>query len=188
MVLVSAVLAFGIVLAQERPAMLEAVAAAEAALGWRSLFDGRSLDGWHPFGKLGATPEGWTVVEDTLHHPDGASGGDLVSNTAFGDFELEFEWRVAPGGNSGVKYRFADERRGARVLGPEYQLLDDAVHPDSARPETSAAALYALYPAADKVLNKAGEWNRARIVARGECLEHWLNGRRVLVAAVGSPD
>lgn len=165
-----------------------ALAAAEARLGWRSLFDGRSLAGWHPFGKRGARVEGWTVSDGTLHHPSGAGGGDLVSDAAFGDFELEFEWRVAPGGNSGVKYRFADERRVGRVLGPEYQLLDDAAHPDAARPETSAAALYALYPAADKTLAASGAWNQARIVARAARLEHWLNGARVLVAEVGSPD
>jgi hypothetical protein len=183
-VLVAAVLVSWGALAQEP----STVAAAEAALGWRSLFDGHSLAGWHPFGRPGAPPEGWTVVDGTLHHPAGAGGGDLVSDAAFADFELEFEWRVAPGANSGVKYRFADERRIGRVLGPEYQLLDDATHPDAARAETSAAALYALFPAEEKALNPAGEWNRARIVARQGHVEHWLNGRRVLVAEIGSAD
>jgi len=166
----------------------DAVAAAEARLGWRALFDGRSLAGWHPFAKPGASVEGWTAVDGVLHHPAAAGGGDLVSDATFGDFELEFEWRVAPGGNSGVKYRFADERRVGRVLGPEYQLLDDAAHPDAARPETAAAALYALYPAVEKVLAEAGAWNRARIVSRGARVEHWLNGRRVLAAEIGSAD
>lgn len=164
------------------------VAAAEARLGWRTLFDGQALTGWHPFGRPEAPVTGWMVSAGTLHHPAGAGGGDLVSAATFGDFELEFEWRVAAGGNSGVKYRFADERRVGRVLGPEYQLLDDSAHPDAARPETAAAALYALYPAVDKVLAAPGAWNRARIVARGTRLEHWLNGRRVLVAEVGSAD
>jgi 3-keto-disaccharide hydrolase len=172
-------------LSQADPA---AVAAAEARLGWRTLFDGRSLAGWHPFGKPGAAPEGWSVADGTLHLPAGAGGGDLVSDASFGDFELEFEWKVASGGNSGVKVRFRDERALGRVLGPEYQLLDDATHPDAARPETSAASLYALYPPLDKPPAPAGEWQRARIVARGDRLEHWLNGKRVLVAEVGSPD
>lgn len=183
-VFVAAVLLSGIALVQES----SPVAAAEAVLGWRTLFDGHSLAGWHPFGKPGAAPEGWTVVDGALHHPSGAGGGDLVSDAVFGDFELEFEWKVASGANSGVKYRFADERRLGRVLGPEYQLLDDAAHPDAAWPETAAAALYALYSAEEKHLNPAGEWNRARIFARGERLEHWLNGARVLAAEVGSPD
>jgi hypothetical protein len=164
------------------------LAAAEARLGWRALFDGRSLAGWHPFGKPGAAIAGWTIVEGVLHLPAAAGAGDLVSDATFGDFELEFEWRVAPGANSGVKYRFADERRIGRVLGPEYQVLDDAKHPDGAAPETAAASIYAMVPALEKTLAPVGDWNRSRIVSRGEHLEHWLNGRRVLVAEVGSPD
>ncbi|MSR62577.1 MAG: DUF1080 domain-containing protein [Planctomycetes bacterium] len=165
-----------------------ALAAAEARLGWRTLFDGHSLAGWHAFGKPGAAAEGWSVVDGALHHAAAAGGGDLVSDERFSDFELEFEWQVAAGGNSGVKYRFADERRLGRVLGPEYQLLDDAVHPDAQKPETSAASLYALYPPLEKQLRPAGEWNRARIVSRANHLEHWLEGRRVLTAEVGSAD
>ena len=106
------------------------VATAEARLGWKTLFDGRSLAGWHAFGTPGTLPRGWSVEEGTLHHEgsDGAPGaGDLISDGVFGDFELEFEWRVGAGGNSGLKYRFADERRIGRVLGPEYQLLDVTV-------------------------------------------------------------
>jgi hypothetical protein len=166
----------------------DGLAAWERQLGYRPLFDGATLAGWHPFGKPGAPASGWTVEDGALHHPAGAGGGDLVSDERFADFELEFEWKVASGGNSGVKYRFRDERELGSVLGPEYQLLDDAAHPDAARPETSAAALYALFPALDKPLLPAGEWNRARIVSRGERLEHWLNGKRVLAATVGSPE
>jgi len=167
------------------PAALDA---AEARLGWRVLFDGHSLAGWHPFGKPGAAAEGWKVADGALHLAAAAGGGDLVSDERFTDFELEFEWKVAVGANSGVKYRFADERRLGRVLGPEYQVLDDAVHPDAQKAETSAASLYALYPPLEKRLNPAGEWNRARIVSRANHLEHWLNGRRVLAAEVGAAD
>jgi hypothetical protein len=160
----------------------------EQRLGWELLFDGRSLAGWHPFARPGAAPTGWTLDGEALHHASGAGGGDLVSERSFADFELELEWKAAPGANSGVKYRFREDAALGGVLGPEYQILDDAAHADGASPETSSGALYALYPAAGKALAPAGEWNRARIVAHGTTLEHWLNGRRLLVAEVGSAD
>jgi hypothetical protein len=153
-------------------------------LGFHPLFDGHSLAGWHPFGRPGAPVEGWKVQDGALLHPAGAGGGDLVSDERLGDFELVFEWRVAPGGNSGLKYRFAEE--GRSVVGPEYQVLDDGAHTDGQRPETGAAALYALFaPREDKPLRPAGEWNNARVIARGNRLEHWLNGVRVLATEVG---
>lgn len=159
----------------------------QAALGFRALVADDSLAGWHPFGKPGVPARGWEVAGGVLHLPKAAGAGDLVSDARFGDFEVLFEWKVAPGGNGGVKYRFADERSVGRVLGPEYQLLDDAAHPDAARPETSAGALYALAePCAGKPLRPAGEWNEARVIARGARLEHWLNGTRLLALEVGS--
>ena len=157
-----------------------------AALGFRPLLAGPGLAGWHPFGKPGAPVTGWELVDGVLHLPKGAGAGDLVSDAHFGDFELVFEWKVAIGANSGVKYRFRDERELGRVHGPEYQVLDDAAHPDAARAETSAGALYALAePAAGKPLRKAGEWNEGRVIARGARLEHWLNGVRLLALEVG---
>jgi hypothetical protein len=160
-----------------------------ADLGFRPLFDGRTLAGWHPFGRPGAPVAGWTVADGALVHAAGAGGGDLVSDAGFTDFELEFEWRVASGGNSGVKYRFADERAVGRVLGPEYQVLDDAAHPDAARGETSAAALYALVaPLEPKPAAPAGAWNRGRVIVRGARIEHWLNGVRVLAVDVGGAE
>jgi len=144
--------------------------------GWISLFDGKSLDGWTApgGGKPGA---GWKVADGILHRA--AAGGDLLSEKEFGDFELEFEWMISAKGNSGVKYRVRKSPGG--WLGPEYQVLDDAGHPNGKNPETSAAALYEIAPPdARKTLKPAGEWNVSRIVARGPVVEHWLNGKRVL--------
>src|SRR5688572_9966408 len=93
----------------------DAVAAAEARLARRALCGGGWLAGWDPFARPGPSGEGWTAVDGVLARPAAAGGGDVVSGAPFGDFELEDEWRVAPGGNSGVKYRFADERRVGRV-------------------------------------------------------------------------
>lgn len=143
---------------------------------WIQLFDGKSLEGWTAPGG-GKPGEGWKVVDGTLHRA--GAGGDLVSVREFGDFELEFEWMISAKGNSGVKYRVRKEPGG--WLGPEYQVLDDAGHPNGKNPRTSAAALYEIAaPDAGKILKPAGEWNLSRIVAKGPVLEHWLNGKRVL--------
>lgn len=144
--------------------------------GWIQLFDGKSLDGWTAPGG-GKPGNGWKVADGILHRT--AAGGDLVSVREFGDFELEFEWMISAKGNSGVKYRVRKAPGG--WLGPEYQVLDDAGHPNGKNPETSAAALYEVAaPDARKTLRPAGEWNVSRIIARGPVLEHWLNGKRVL--------
>ena len=159
-------------------------------LGWRSLFDGRTTSGWHAYGKEAFPDHGWSIVDGTLHHADGSGGGDLVTDEAFGDFELAFEWRVAPGANSGVKIRF-EETTAHGTLGPEYQILDDAAHRDGKRPETSAGALYALYPplaaptaSGKKELARAQEWNRARIVSIGDRIEHEVR----IVTAFGTSE
>src|SRR5688572_14498114 len=77
----------------------------EREAGWVELFDGQSLAGWHTFGEQGVRSGGWEVVDGCLHLPAGAAGGDLVTNGEFRDFELELEWKIAPGANSGIKYR-----------------------------------------------------------------------------------
>ena len=151
---------------------------------WRELFDGRTLEGWTA-GDGGPPGAGWKVEEGVLHRVGPA--GDLISAGTFGDFELEFEWKVAAKSNSGVKYRVRKSPAG--WLGPEYQVLDDAGHAKGKVARTSAAAIYdVLAPAADKVLKPVGQWNRSRIVASGKRIEHWLNGERVLAVTVGSAE
>ena len=119
-------------------------------------------------------------------HRSGA-GGDIVTEKSFLNFELEFEWKVAAKGNSGLKYRVADYPPAGAGIGLEYQLLDDAGHSNGKVPKTSSASLYDLLaPAAEKKLKPAGEWNASRIVARGTTLEHWLNGEKVLTVELGS--
>lgn len=162
----------------------------ERQAGWVELFDGETLRGWHSIGREGVrTGEGaWEALDGWLHLPPGGKGGDLVTDGEYGDFELELEWRVAPGANSGIKYRVRETPGMGAMLGPEYQVLDDAAHPDGGGELTSATALYALHPPTGKLLRPAGEVNRTRIVARGERLEHWLNGVRVVECTVGSDD
>ncbi len=155
------------------------------ACGFIPLFDGRTLNGWTTADGRPVT-KGWTVTDGAIHRT--SNGGNIFTEAQFGSFILEFQWKVAPGGNSGVKYK-VQHFPGKGLLGCEYQIVDDAAHADGKRPKTSAGSLYALYePAPWKRLNLPGQWNSARIVVCGSYIEHWLNGQRILCADTQSED
>jgi hypothetical protein len=159
----------------------------EARSGWKLLFDGTSTAGWRGFGKPAFPTQGWEVKDGWLHHVPKAGGGDIITTQTFTDFELTFDWRIATGGNSGVKY-LIDEKRGAPV-GHEYQVIDDAAHPDAAHgPKRQTAALYDALPPVGAPVKPPGEINQSRIVIRGADVEHWLNGKRVVRYTLGSPE
>lgn len=159
---------------------------AETSNGWQLLFDGKSLDAWRGY-RLDALPEsGWAIKDGTLRTVPKVKGADLVTRKTFGDFELAWEWRVAPGGNNGVKY-FVTEDRPASP-GHEYQMIDDGGYPGKLTPQQLTGAFYDVLPAsADKPRRPAGDWNSSRIVVRGSRVEHWLNGQNVLTYELGSP-
>ena len=106
----------------------------------------------------------------------------------YGNFELELEWKIGKGGNSGIFYRGTREYDHVYWSGPEYQLLDDENAPDGANRLTAAAAAYALYAAPAGIVKPFNHWNRTRIVVRGDHVEHWLNGRKVVDYVLKSPD
>jgi len=153
--------------------------------GWRTLFDGKLLDtfrGWRSDGM----PQGWHVVDGTLAkegHVD-----DLVTRDQFGNFELELEWKIGRAGNSGIFYRGTREYDEIYWSGPEYQLLDDANAPDGRNRLTAAASAYGLYAPPAGVVKASGEWNKTRIVIKGDHVEHWLNGQKVVEYDLGSTD
>lgn len=149
----------------------------ELACGWRALFDGKTAAGWRGY-KQSGFPEGWRVENGALICS--GKGGDLISEEAFGDFELAFQWRVGPGGNSGVMYRVSEDQDYPWRTGPEYQVLDDALHADGKNPLTSAGSLYALAAPQGKGPVPAGEFHDGRIVVRGFTVEHWVDGVRVV--------
>lgn len=157
----------------------------ERAAGWRLLFDGRSTDGWRGY-KQQTVPEGWQVVDGVLTKT--GSSGDIVTQDQFGNFELAFDWKLEKGGNAGVFYRGTEEYDHVYWSAPEYQLLDNPNHPDGRNPLTSAGAAYGLYPPPEGVVKPAGEWNSSRIVVRGNHVEHWMNGQKLLEYELGSPD
>ena len=152
---------------------------------WRVLFDGGGLDAWRGF-RVESVPSGWEVVGGELTRVGAA--GDLITRDRFRDFELTLEWKVSPGGNSGIMYRVTEDAGATYETGPEMQVLDDAGHPDGRSRLTAAGSAYGLYAAPAGVVKPAGEWNAVRIVVRGNRVEHWLNGREVVAYELGSAD
>lgn len=177
----------------------------EKEAGWVLLFNGRNLKGWRGLG-LNGIPKGHWVVEGgaiknvpTQDVPKGKDGKptrhfDLATMALFEDFELCFEWKVGPGGNSGLKYNVSEEMSRAyaetknAAIGFEYQILDDTLNPDARLgPHRAAASLYDILPVSGSILKPVGEYNAARILLNGNHGEHWLNGVKVLEYDLGTP-
>ncbi|MBX3425356.1 MAG: DUF1080 domain-containing protein [Pirellulales bacterium] len=131
-------------------------------------------------------PESWEVVDGVLRRK--GPGGDIMTKEKYADFDLRFDWKVAPGGNSGIMYRVSTGDDAPYYSGPEYQILDNAGHADGKSQLTSTGSLYALYPPTKDVSKPAGEWNSARIVIRKNRVQHYLNGELVVEAELGSDD
>jgi hypothetical protein len=157
----------------------------ERAEGWKLLFDGQTTRGWRGY-KSSEMPAGWQVVDGALTRV--AEAGDIVTEEEFGEFELVFEWQVAPGGNSGVMFHVTEDHEYAWQTGPEYQILDDAGHRDGGDPLTSAGANYAMHAAERGVARPAGEWNQSLLRVTGTRVEHWLNGKKLVEYDLWSPD
>jgi len=164
---------------------MNTLTAKERADGWRLLFDGKTTTGWHGF-RQQTMPGGWQAVDGALTRVGEA--GDIVTADEFGDFELEIDWKIGEAGNSGIFYRGTEEYDHIYWSGPEYQLLDDAKGADNKTRLTCAGAAYALYPSPAGHLKPVGDWNTTRIVAKGNRVEHWLNGVKLLEYELGSPD
>jgi hypothetical protein len=138
--------------------------AAQKAGPWKSLFDGKSMNAWRIFKT------------------------DNASKEQFGDFELEFEWKIGKASNSGVFYRGTDEFNQIYWSAPEYQLLDNVDAADNKKDNHLAGSVYDLYAVPKDAARSANEWNQTRIVAKGNHVEHWLNGKNVASYDLGSAD
>jgi hypothetical protein len=156
---------------------------AEQKAGWKLLFDGKTTAGWRGF-KAKAPDRGWHVVDGALS-PDPKTSKDIISDGSYGDFELAFEWKIAPKGNSGVMFHVTEIGEETYWSGPEYQVLDNA---HGEKPPEQAGALYALYPPSKDMTKPVGQFNHARIVVRGSKVQHWLNGVKVVEYDMASPD
>jgi Domain of Unknown Function (DUF1080) len=158
---------------------------AEKAEGWQLLFDGKALDAWRGYKRETLPEAGWEIKDGTLRTVAKVKGADLITRKKFNDFEFTWDWRVAPGGNNGVKYFVTEER--PQSPGHEYQMIDDTGYPGKLGPGHLTGDFYDVLPAAsDKPIRRAGEWNTSRVVVRGARVEHWLNGKNVLAYQLGS--
>jgi len=118
----------------------------------------------------------------------GPPGGDIITDAQFKNFELALEWKISPGGNSGIFYRASEDSDAIYWNAPEMQVLDDARHPDGQSRMTAAGAAYDLYPSPAGIVKPANEWNAVRLVVNGNHVEQWLNGVKVVEYDFGSPD
>ena len=191
---------------------------AESKAGWILLFDGKTMNHWvDPRLK---TPPGdaWTIEDGCLKAvAKPRYTEDLFSDQTFRDFELEFDWRISPRGNSGVKYRIQDhlwvprgsagqkfepqvehafvnriterpEKGQDYVVGFEYQVIDDSgLRNPKSQGEQMAGALYDMVPPSSSPAHAVGEFNHSRIVVRGNHVEHWMNGVKVVDTSLDSP-
>lgn len=157
----------------------------EEKAGWKLLFNGKNLNGWTSVGKDTPPAIGWVIENGvlTVKKEGDQRGGDIITKDQYADFELKVEFRITQGANSGIKYFFTKYEEGG-WLGLEYQILDDENHPDAKQGRDGnrlQASLYEMYaPSAKKKDKPIGEWNEARIVAKGSKVEHYLNGKKVL--------
>lgn len=159
-----------------------ALTAADSLAGWRLLFDGQTTTGWRGYGKKEFPKQGWVIEESCLKKVAGVKGGDIVTETEFDDFELAWEWKLPAKANNGIKYLVLESRPSAP--GHEYQMIDDAVAPGL---KHATASFYDVLPPGPNAKPRPlGEWNQSRIVVRGNHVEHWLNGEKVLDYELGS--
>jgi hypothetical protein len=193
--------------------------AEERKAGWILLFDGRTFENWEDPTKKSPPGDSFSIEDGCLKaksHPKLTE--DLFTTRTWGDFDLQWDWKIAVRGNSGVKYRIQDriwltgqtirkfedmvnaamrnppasrpERGQEYVVGFEYQMTDDAANPDALHngPRHRTAALYDIFPAVNTEPKPVGEFNHSELIVRDKHVEHWLNGAKVLDARLDAPE
>ncbi len=173
------------------PAANNTLTKAEKAAGWKLLFDGQSFAGWHNFKKDGVRP-GWQVKDGELVCADPHNAGDIVTTDQFGWFELQLDYNISEGGNSGIMYHVTDEGNAVWQTGPEFQLEDNVKAADHIR----CGWLYQLYqppvdPKTGQTLDATkpvGQWNHVRLLISPEKCVHEINGVKYFEYVLGSDD
>ena len=176
--------------AEERTAREQALPSVQTSdEGWADLLSANSLDDWEMYSQDGI--EGWELVDEELR----ASGAgwdaekDLITKEDYADFELELEWKIAPGHSSGIFYLVPkDGVHQIYELAPEYQVMDDVGWDSPLEPNQLTAGNYAMHAPEGAGPEPVGEWNTTRIVVRQPRVEHWLNGTKVVDYELGSDD
>ena len=191
----------------------------EKTAGWKLLFDGKTFKGWEDPAKKSPPGDAFVIEDGCLKATKKPKiNEDLFSRDSFTDFELEFDWKLSPGGNSGVKYRIQDrillapappgtkfedfvnqmlknplkvrlEKGQEYVVGFEYQALDNERHPDARRGMShQSGALYDVFAPSKDATKPVGEFNHSRLVVKGDHIEHWLNGVEVVEGSLKDPE
>lgn len=166
---------------------------AEKEDGWKLLFDGEDpSEQWRSYCGDAFPDSGWTVEDNALKVIGTGAGeaggaGDIITNEKYSDFELQLEWKVEKGGNSGIFYlaeeQCGDDGEPIWRSAPEFQILDNENHPDAELGEDGnrqSASLYDMIPAEPQNSNPHGEWNTARIMVYQGTVVHYQNGEKVL--------
>jgi hypothetical protein len=163
------------------------------------LWDGKTTNGWRGAYKDQFPAKGWQINDGVLkvqasNGAESTNGGDIVTKGEYGAFILQFDFKITDSANSGVKYFVTEkENNSGSAIGLEYQILDDAKHPDAKLGvvgNRTLASLYDLIPSLrePRARRAIGEWNRGMIVVYPDNrVEHWLNGWKVLEYQRGAP-
>ncbi|WP_341838203.1 DUF1080 domain-containing protein [Chitinophaga pollutisoli] len=162
--------------------------------GWKLLFDGKTTNGWKGY-KQAAAPDAWKVVDGTLFFDAdakkaGAKGGDIMTAEAYENYELQMEWKISEGGNSGIIFGVhEDPKFGATYqTGPEMQVLDDDKHSDGKIHKHNSGDLYDLIASPARYAKPVGEWNTAKITKKDGKLTLTFNGHKTAEVVVGSEE
>jgi hypothetical protein len=158
--------------------------------GWVTIFDGKTTTGWRGYNKTAFPEKGWEVVDGTLHcigsgaGEAGGQGGDIIYDKKLSNFELELEWKISEGGNSGI-FLLGQEIPGIPIYesAPEMQILDNERHPDAklgVNGNRMASSLYDLIPAVPQNTKPAGEWNKVGILCYQGTVVFKSNGANVV--------
>ena len=159
---------------------------------WVKLFDGKTTTGWHSWQESSVNPQ-WKIEDGAIVLAE-KGGKDLVTDKEYGDFELELEWKISEGGNSGIIYHVVEDKKYCcpYSTGPEIQILDDEKHPDAKAGKDGnhkSASLYDMLPPSDFTATKpAGEWNKAKIIIKNGHGESWLNGKKLVEFSTIGPE
>lgn len=157
---------------------------AEKADGWELLFDGNDINAnWRGY-IMEDAPTNWVIEDGAIFlNPDaGGTGGDIISRETYGQFEFALEWKVAPGSNSGIFYHVveSDQYEFPYETAPEMQVLDNDLHPDGAFEQHRAGDLYDLMESSIENVVPVGQWNKVRIIVRGNTVQQWQNDEMVI--------
>lgn len=161
---------------------------AEKQAGWTLLFDGKTTTGWRPYNRK--PQDSWEVVGGQLHCKDKGvkNRADMITITQYDNFELQFDWKVDKGANSGLVYRVIETSQPSYETGPEYQLIDDEGYPEKLEEWQKSGADYAMHPPLVVASKPAGEYNHTKIIVNGAHVQHWLNARKVSDFELWTPE